>query len=83
MTQWLQEQEEKNKPPMLPPVPVTTKKAENSESVQSMVTGTDTELDVMLYADLDLDVKLSDAITGLKESAKNSISIKTEQAEGG
>lgn len=36
-----------------------------------MITAADTELDVMLYADLDLDVKLSDAITGLKESAKN------------
>ena len=38
-------------------------------------------MDMMLYADLDLDVKMSDAITGIKESTKNPQAVKTEQVE--
>lgn len=43
----------------------------------------DLEMDMILYADLDLDVKMSDAISGLKESTKNPQTVKIEQAESG
>ena len=72
-------------PPSLPPISLETAKTEAAESNQALsnLASTDHEMvDTMLYADLDLDVKLSDAITGFKEANKKGTqAVKTEQTE--
>lgn len=69
---WKQQQAEKNIPPSLPPLQVESA-ANNAPAKVDVLNdnlGDAEMIDTMLYGDLDLDVKLSDAITGFKEAQK-------------
>ena len=79
-------------PPTLPPMQVEAKTAskasieQEQQQLQSsnFLNNGDVEMfDQLLYGDLDLEVKLSDAISGFKENSKVSgpQAVKTEQAE--
>lgn len=75
---WQQEQKDKNTPPTLPPVQADSKGSTNGASDDAgyscgqpaISCGELDMFDTMMYGDLELEVKLSDAVNGIKDQSQ-------------
>ena len=75
---WQQEQKDKNMPPTLPPVQAESKGSTNGASDDvsyscgqpAISCGELDVFDTMMYGDLELEVKLSDAVKGIKDQSQ-------------
>ena len=80
---WKQQQAEKNIPPSLPPIQVNASQNHQNGQIEPHAdnNGDIEMIDSMLYGDLELEVKLTDAITGFKVASKtNNVENKQESA---